>query len=43
MIKEPIANLDAHWNHRGDKFCVGSSSGQVYMAQWFTEGNYWVA
>jgi len=27
IIKEPKANLDASWNHRGDKFCVGTASG----------------
>jgi WD40 repeat protein len=31
MIKEMKANLDASWNTRGDKFCVGSSSGFVYI------------
>ena len=43
MIKEKKANLDASWNHRGDKFCVGSSSGFVYVGSYFATNNFWVA
>jgi WD40 repeat protein len=43
MIKEKIANLDAAWNHRGDKFCVGSSSGFLYVGFYNPNNNFWVA
>jgi hypothetical protein len=43
MIKEPRANLDAAWNHRGDKFVVGASSGNIYMGIYSKENNFWVA
>jgi len=43
MIKEKVANLDAAWNHRGDKYCVGSSSGFVYVGSYFSSNNFWVA
>jgi actin related protein 2/3 complex subunit 1A/1B len=33
-IRELKSNLDAVWNARGDKFCVGASSGHVFV------GNY---
>lgn len=43
MIKESKSNLDASWNPRGDKFCVGSGSGTVYVGSFFPENNFWVA
>ena len=43
MIKEMKANLDASWNTRGDKFCVGSSSGFVYIGTYSEANNFWVA
>ena len=43
MIKESKANLDACWNTRGDKFCVGSSSGFVYLGTYSSSNNFWVA
>jgi hypothetical protein len=33
-VPEKRANIDATWNHRGDKFAVGASSGKIYI------GNY---
>lgn len=43
MIKESRANLDASWNHRGDKFIVGASSGNIYLGRYFPDNNFWVA
>ena len=43
MNPEKKAHLSAAWNHRGDKFCVGSSSGHLYLAQFYPSNNFWVA
>ena len=43
MIKEKIANLDSAWNLRGDKFCIGSSSGFLYIGFYNPINNYWIA
>jgi WD40 repeat protein len=43
MNQEKKAHLHATWNHRGDKFCVGSSSGHVYLAEFNENNNFWVA
>ena len=43
MNPEKKAHLDASWNHRGDKFCVGSSSGILYLGQFYQNNNFWVA
>lgn len=43
VIKEQRANLDGSWNFRGDKFCVGSSSGKVYVGTFSKDNNFWVA
>ena len=43
MIKEKIANLDAAWNHQGDKFCVGSTSGFSYVGFYNPNNNFWIA
>ena len=43
VIKELKSNLDAMWNYRGDKFCVGSSSGHVYVGSFNVDANFWVA
>jgi len=43
MIKESKSNLDAKWNMRGDKFCVGASSGNVFVGTFSKENNFWVA
>jgi actin related protein 2/3 complex subunit 1A/1B len=31
VIKESKSNVDASWNHLGTKFCVGASSGNVFV------------
>jgi WD40 repeat protein len=41
-IKEQKSNLDAAWNHRGDKFCVGATSGHVYTGTWDNDVQFWV-
>lgn len=43
QIKELKANLDAAWNHRGDKFCVGASSGHVYTGAYDQALGFWIA
>lgn len=43
IIKELKANLDAQWNFRGDKICVGSSSGHIYIGKYNPDVNFWVA
>ena len=42
-VKELKANLDAAWNHRGDKYCIGASSGHVFMGTYNTDLQFWVA
>ena len=42
-IKELKSNLFASWNSRGDKFCVGGSSGHVFVGTYNTTLNFWVA
>lgn len=43
MIKEKIANICSQWNHRGDKYVVGSSSGFIYVGFYNPNNNFWVA
>lgn len=43
MIGESKANLDASWNSLGTSFCVGSSSGNVYVGTYSESNNFWVA
>lgn len=43
IIQEKRANIDASWNHRGDKFVVGSSSGFLYCGNYNKDQNLWVA
>ena len=43
ILKEKKSNLDASWNKAGNKFCVGASSGNVYIGTFATEANLWVA
>jgi WD40 repeat protein len=31
VVKETKANIDAAWNFKGDKFCVGAASGHVFI------------
>ena len=42
-VKELKSNLDASWNARGDKFCVGGSSGHVFVGVYNSQLNFWVA
>ena len=43
ILRELKANYDAAWNTNGTKFCVGSSSGFVYVGSYQEEANFWVA
>ena len=43
VIQEKMANLDASWNKAGNKYCVGSSSGNVYVGRYYADNNFWVA
>jgi len=31
VVKETKANIDAAWNHKGNKFVVGAASGHVFI------------
>lgn len=42
LIKELKSNLDAQWNHRGDKICVGASSGHMYVGTYDETQGFWV-
>jgi hypothetical protein len=42
VIKETKANIDGAWNHRGDKFCIGSASGNVFIASFSSVNNFWI-
>ena len=42
-VKELKSNLFASWNNRGDKFCVGGSSGHVFIGSFNADLNFWVA
>ena len=42
-VKELKSNLFASWNPRGDKFCVGGSSGHVFVGTHNVDLNFWVA
>ena len=42
-VKELKSNLFASWNNRGDKFCVGGSSGHVFVGAYNEQLNFWVA
>lgn len=42
VIKETKANIDGAWNHRGDKFCVGAASGNVFIATFSKANNFWI-
>ena len=43
VIKETKSNVDASWNHLGNKFCVGASSGNVFVGMFDDVQNFWVA
>jgi WD40 repeat protein len=34
VIKETKSNIDASWNSLGNKFCVGASSGNVFIGSY---------
>ena len=42
VIKETKANIDASWNHRGDKFCVGAASGHVFIGSYSNSNKFWI-
>ena len=42
-IKELKSNLDAAWNTQGNKFCVGASSGHVFVGSYDENVSFWVA
>lgn len=35
--------MDAAWNHLGNKFCVGASSGNVFIGRFESMSGFWVA
>lgn len=41
VIKETKSNTDAAWNHIGNKFCVATSSGNVYIGEFNEQQNFW--
>jgi WD40 repeat protein len=43
VIKESKSNIDGAWNHLGNKFCVGASSGNVFIGKFDDLQNFWVA
>ncbi len=43
VIKETKSNIDAQWNVNGNKFCVGASSGNVFIGRFDELQNFWVA
>ena len=42
VVKEPKSNIDAAWNHSGNKFCVGAASGNVFIGTFSSANNFWV-
>jgi hypothetical protein len=43
IFKETKSNIDAAWNTNGNKFCVGGSSGNVFIGKYDEEMEFWVA
>lgn len=43
VIKETKSNVDAQWNHAGNKFCVGASSGNVFIGIYDEMSAFWTA
>lgn len=43
VIKETKSNIDAAWNHAGNKFVVGASSGNVFVGHYNAAAGFWVA
>jgi hypothetical protein len=42
VVKETKANIDGNWNTRGDKFCIGSASGNVFIATYSEANDFWI-
>ena len=42
VIKETKSNIDGSWNHAGNKFVVGASSGNVFIGRYDNLSNFWV-
>lgn len=42
VIKETKSNIDGSWNHLGNKFCVGASSGNVFIGTYDALNGFWV-
>ena len=42
VVKETKANIDAAWNHKGNKFVVGAASGHVFIGTFSQSNNFWV-
>ena len=42
VVKETKSNIDAAWNHNGLKFCVGASSGNLFIGTFSESNNFWV-
>jgi len=43
VIKETKSNIDASWNHMGNKFCVGAASGNVFIGSFSKANDFWIA
>lgn len=41
VIKETKSNIDAAWNYLGNKFCVGASSGNVFIGSFDADQGFW--
>lgn len=42
VVKESKSNIDASWNYKGNKFCVGAASGNVFIGNYSEANNFWV-
>ena len=41
-VKETKANIDAVWNHKGNKFAVATASGNVFIGVYSEENAFWL-
>jgi hypothetical protein len=41
VVKEPKENIDASWNHKGNKFSVAANSGNVFIGYLNIAQNFW--
>lgn len=41
-VKEPKANIDASWNSKGNKFCVATASGNVFIGNYSESNAFWI-